>query len=108
MNEQRDLDFEQERRIHPVDRRQGSLRQCDCTLQIRVNELYQAFPDGPHKHREAHESWMEAKKAEKEFYDNMKKAVMEKGITGFFTLIIIIIGLAITGLLAKLGLPFTK
>lgn len=67
-----------------------------------------AFPDGPLKHREAHEAWMEAKKSEKEFYDGFKKAIMEKGIAGFFILLFAIIGLAVTGLMHKLGLPIGK
>lgn len=102
---------QQEMFIVPADRRQHDRRagsHCvhGCTLHIEIEEIKSAFPDGPLKHREAHEAWMEAKRAEKEFYDNMKKAIMEKGITGFFTLIIIIIGLALTGLLTKLGLTW--
>lgn len=76
-----------------------------CHLLDRVKEIEMAFPDGPLKHREAHEAWMEAKKSEKEFYDNMKKAIMEKGIAGFFVLVFAVIGLSITGLMHKLGLP---
>ena len=79
-----------------------------CHMLDRVKQIELAFPDGPLKHREAHEAWMEAKKSEKEFYDGLKKAVMEKGIAGFFLLIFAVIGLAVTGLMAKLGIPFGK
>lgn len=62
-----------------------------------IDLLHDAFPDGPIKHREAHEAWIAAKEAEKNFYDNLKLEIMKKGVTGTITVLVIILGLALTG-----------
>jgi hypothetical protein len=69
----------------------------------QLEEISYAFPAGPHKHREEHEAWMEAKKAEKDFYNSLKQEIMKKGVAGIIGLVLIIIGLAVTGLMAKFG-----
>jgi hypothetical protein len=46
---------------------------------------------------------MEAKKAEKDFYNSLKQEIMKKGVAGIIGLVLIIIGLAVTGLMAKFG-----
>ena len=66
-------------------------------LSREIELIKNAFPDGPLKHRLAHEAWIEAKEAEKDFYESLKMEVMKKGVAGIFTLIIIILGLALTG-----------
>jgi len=60
--------------------------------------LHEAFPDGPLKHREAHEAWIAAKEAEANFYTSLRTEVMKKGVAGIFSLLVIILGLALTGL----------
>lgn len=67
-----------------------------------LDEILAAFPDGPEKHREAHESWIAAKKAETEFWKDLKLEIAKKGIWG---LIVLITGLILIGLSVKLGYP---
>lgn len=76
----------------------------EITLAEQVEHIIQelenisyGFPEGPVKHRESHEAWMAAKKAEKDFYDSLKQEVMKKGVAGVFAILAIILGLAITG-----------
>lgn len=67
-----------------------------------LDDILAAFPDGPEKHREAHESWIAAKKAETEFWKDLKLEIAKKGIWG---LIVLITGLVLIGLSVKLGYP---
>jgi hypothetical protein len=62
-----------------------------------LEDLSFAFPEGPIKHREAHEAWLKAKKAEEDFYVSLKTEIMKKGIAGIFAIIALILGLALTG-----------
>lgn len=64
-----------------------------------------AFPDGVANHRAAHESQIAAAKAEKEFWDTAKKAVITNGVSGLFALLKIVIMLAFLGLTAKFAFP---
>jgi len=64
-----------------------------------------AFPDGVDNHRAAHESQIAAAKAEKEFWDTAKKAVITNGVSGAFTLVKTIFILAALGLTAKFAFP---
>lgn len=70
-----------------------------------IAEVMRAFPDGVDTHRGYHQSKIEAAKAEKEFWDTAKKAVITNGISGVFTLIKIILLLAALGLTAKFTFP---
>ena len=70
-----------------------------------LEELMRAFPDGVEKHRDYHESKIQAAKAEKEFWDTAKKAVITNGISGLFGLVKIILVLAALGLTAKFTFP---
>ena len=71
-----------------------------CDLADRIELLEQAFPDGPIPHREAHKAWMDAKRAEKEFWQALKLDIAQKGVWG---LLIILMGLLILGISTKLG-----
>jgi hypothetical protein len=91
--------------VRTYSERRKRLREPNCDLIEKVDqilydleEIANAFPDGPLKHREAHEAWMEAKKSEKAFYDSLKTEVMKKGVAGIFAILAIILGLAVTGL----------
>jgi hypothetical protein len=77
------------------------------TLEEKVDEalaildnLANAFPDGPLKHREAHESWIEAKHAETKFWQELKLDIAKKGIVG---MLVIILGLLAVGVSVKAG-----
>lgn len=70
-----------------------------------VDGVLRAFPDGVETHRAYHESLIEARKAEKEFWDTAKKAVITNGVSGLFSLIRIVLVLAALGLTAKVAFP---
>lgn len=67
-----------------------------------LDDILAAFPDGPEKHREAHESWIAAKKAETKFWEELKLEIAKKGIWGLTTTLI---GLVLIGLSIKFGYP---
>lgn len=67
----------------------------------RLEDLEYGFPDGPHSHRESHLAWMAAKKAETEFWKELKLEVAKKSAWGFIT---IVFGLILLGIMAKLGI----
>lgn len=58
---------------------------------------------GIEEHKASHEAWIKARKAEEEFWNSLKKEIIAKGISGVLMLLIIILGLAWTGLLTKIG-----
>ncbi len=60
-----------------------------------LDELMLAFPEGPRKHREVHEAWLEAKKAEADFWKELKLDIAKKGAWG---LLLLILGLIFIGL----------
>ena len=68
-----------------------------------LQDIQAAFPQGPVKHREAHEAWMASKKAEEEFWRELKLDIAKKGIWG---LLVIITGLILVGFATKLGIAF--
>lgn len=73
--------------------------------------LLTAFPNGDLSgHCDYHQSKIEAAKAEKEFWDTAKKAVITNGVTGAFSLLKILLMLAFLGLFAKYGIviPFLQ
>jgi len=78
---------------------------CPCEMKQQIEQMIEdvenfskAFPEGIDKHRQFHEAATAAKNAEKEFYDSLKTEVMKKGVAGIFAVIVIILGLALTGL----------
>ena len=71
----------------------------DEALLILDTILY-AFPEGPSKHREIHEAWMSAKRAETEFWNSLKLDLIKKGLWG---IIIVLVGLVLVGITTKLG-----
>ena len=62
-----------------------------------------AFPDGPIPHKESHQAMMDAAKAEKKFWDDLRDDVLKKSIWGVLQILVTLIGL---GLAAKLGINF--
>lgn len=51
-------------------------------LERQVKEVITAFPDGIENHREYHEAVIKAKKAEEEFWIDLKKEILKKGLFG--------------------------
>lgn len=74
----------------------------DIALEL-LNDINEAFPEGTAKHREVHEAWMQAKKSEAEFWQELKLDIAKKGVWG---LLVIVIGLVLTGLSVKTGVWF--
>lgn len=71
----------------------------DTALEL-LDNIADAFPDGPMKHREAHESWIAAKNAETKFWQELKLDLAKKGAWG---VLIIVIGLVMVGFSVKVG-----
>lgn len=101
------------RRSKPVTLEE--VQQLFAEHELRENEMYKiflsAFPDGDTEgHCAYHQSKIEAAKAEKEFWDTAKKAVITNGVNGAFSLLKIVLMLAALGLVAKYGvvLPFLQ
>ena len=67
----------------------------------RLDELHQAFPDGVQAHRSAHEAMIKAAAAQETFWNELKLEIAKKGIIG---IIVILVGLVLTGISVKLGL----
>lgn len=67
----------------------------------QLNEINRAFPDGPEAHRVAHEAMIKASVAQERFWNELKIDIAKKGVWG---LLIILLGLALTGVIAKAGL----
>ena len=61
----------------------------------------EAFPDGAHSHRESHQAMIDAAKAEKKFWDDLRGDVLKKSIWGVLQILMTLIGL---GLAAKFGI----
>lgn len=68
-----------------------------------LEAIMEAFPEGPAKHREVHEVWMQAKREEVAFWREMKLDIAKKGAWG---LLIMILGLIAVGLSSKTGVWF--
>lgn len=73
--------------------------QLDKIMQ-RLDELNEAFPDGTQAHRAAHEAMIKASVAQENFWNELKLEVAKKGIIG---IIVILVGLVLTGISVKLG-----
>jgi hypothetical protein len=69
-------------------------------IQISIENLNGAFPDGPIEHRRAHEAMINAAKAEERFWSELKLDIAKKGV---WSLLIIILGLCALGFAAKFG-----
>lgn len=63
-------------------------------------DIKDAFPDGVHNHRVAHEAMIKAAEAEEKFWSELKLDLAKKGAWG---LLIIMVGLVLAGLSVKLG-----
>ena len=69
-----------------------------------LNQLkLDAFPDGPIPHKESHQAMLDAAKAEKKFWDDLRGDILKKSIWGVLQILVTLIGL---GLAAKLGINF--
>lgn len=77
---------------------------------LRIERIVAAFPiasDGQPDyggHRGAHEAQIAAKVAEREFYQQAKAELLKGGIRGLVLLVGLLVGLALYGLRAKLGI----
>ncbi len=61
----------------------------------------EAFPDGAHAHKESHQVMIDAARAEKKFWDDLRGDVLKKSIWGVLQILMTLIGL---GLAAKFGI----
>lgn len=61
----------------------------------------EAFPDGAPAHKESHQAMIDAAKAEKKFWDDLRGDVLKKSIWGVLQILMTLIGL---GLAAKFGI----
>ena len=91
--------------IDPLKRRTDDhLEEDEPTLKAVLNaikDLHDAFPEGDLAgHRVYHESAIAAKKAEERFWVELKLDLAKKGAWG---LMIICVGLVVSGLVAKFG-----
>lgn len=57
-------------------------------LDNKIVQVLSAFPDGVDKHREYHEAIIKAKKAEEEFWIDLRQEVIKKGIVGALVILI--------------------
>lgn len=106
-------DLIERRKIRPVTL--AEVEKLFAEHERRESEMHKvflsAFPDGDTEgHCAYHQSKIEAAKAEKEFWDTAKKAVITNGVNGAFSLLKIVLMLAALGLVAKYGvvLPFLQ
>lgn len=65
------------------------------------SEFMEAFPDGPHNHRNAHQTMIDAANAQKKFWDDLRLDLAKKGIWSIF---IVLVGLVMTGIATKIGM----
>lgn len=70
--------------------------------------LDRAFPDGVDAHGAYHQKVNAAAKAEEEFWRAAKMNLLEHGLNGVFWVFVIVAGLALAGLMTKLGIPLPK
>ena len=68
-----------------------------------LDQILYAFPDGIPEHRQSHGAWIEAKKAEIVFWQELKLDIAKKGTWG---VLVIIVGLIFVGLTVKAGIWF--
>lgn len=90
-------DLDEALSIHSKDER--------AFVEALIAKVMLAFPDGVDKHREYHESLILAAKAEKEFWDTAKKALITNGVAGLFGILKIVLLLAALGLTVKFSMP---
>ena len=67
----------------------------------QIAEIMRAFPDGPDRHRAAHEAMIAAAQAQEQFWKDLRLDVAKKGVWG---LMVIVCGLVIAGVAAKFGI----
>lgn len=77
------------------------VREQERILGLFVQFKLEAFPDGPILHREWHQAMIDASKAEKKFWDDLRGDVLKKSIWGVLQILMTLIGL---GLAAKFGI----
>lgn len=91
--------------LHPNRRKYDGLsmeEKVDEAL-LLLEEVLEAFPDGPLKHRQAHEAWIAARRSEAEFWKELKLDIAKKGAWG---LIIVIVGLLLVGVSVRANVWF--
>lgn len=93
---------------YPYDRRKYDHLSLDEKIDLALEilaSITQAFPDGPLKHREAHEAWIEAKKEEAQFWKALKLEIAKKGV---WVLLTVLVGLVWAGFPVLKNLLVTK
>lgn len=82
------------------------IERCLDEILSEVKKIHSAFPRDAsgdtdfNGHREAHEEMIKAARAQAEFWNELKLDVAKKGVWG---ILIIVIGLIMAGIAAKLG-----
>lgn len=71
-------------------------------IETQLDRIMQAFPEGPERHADEHATWKETKKAEADFYKELKLKV---ATTGIFSTLGIVFSVFLVWLSIKLGLP---
>ena len=64
----------------------------DCPHYHNIKQLINAFPDGPEKHRDYHQSLIDANLAQKKFWDDLTLELKKGGIKA---IALILIGMVI-------------
>lgn len=62
--------------------------------EAKLAQILDAFPEGVSSHREEHNASLRAKRAQEEFYLDLKKEITSKGV---LALIVLILGLFVAG-----------
>lgn len=73
--------------------------ECENETQRTIADLVSAFPDGPTKHREAHEEMIAAMRKQQAFWDSFWDEAKKKGL---FLLFAGVIGMLLIGFKIKL------
>lgn len=77
----------------------------EADFQHKIGTIMDAFPDGPENHRRAHEMMIDAASEQKKFWSELRLDIAKKGAWG---VIVILVGLVIIGVSAKLGIGGVK
>lgn len=70
----------------------------------QISRFLDAFPDTPQQHREAHQAMIDSEKERQKFWSELRMDLAKKGL---WAILLIIVGLLVTGAAAKLGLHIT-
>lgn len=86
--------------VHSVQEMARFKALVDETVKAAHTQLLYAFPDGVENHRESHEAMIAAARAEKEFWQELRRDVAKKSIWGILHILFL---LSVGTLAVKLG-----